>query len=180
MRPAEKTLQAGPYTVRVQRKAIKNLYLRVDPASGCLLVSAPRHVSDAAILDFVMRRQAWIRRAMDRTKEKAAKPQRTFRDADRRAFRAECAAALERWQPLVGKRCSGFSVRDMKTRWGSCNSRSGHLNFNLKLLDMPRECLDYVVVHELCHLWEPNHSKAFWDHVERVYPDWKRVRKSMR
>ena len=68
----------------------------------------------------------------------------------------------------------------MKTRWGSCNSRSGHLNFNLKLLDMPAECLDYVVVHELCHLWEPNHSKAFWAHVERVYPDWKRVRKSMR
>ena len=180
MRPAEKTLQAGDYTVLVQRKAIKNMYLRVDPASGCLKVSAPRRVSDAAILDFVLRRQAWVEQAFVKAQEKAVKPQRTFTDADRRAFRAKCAAALERWQPLVGKRCSGFSVRDMKTRWGSCNSRSGHLNFNLKLLDMPAECLDYVVVHELCHLWEPNHSKAFWAHVERVYPDWKRVRKSMR
>ena len=66
MRPAEKTLQAGDYTVLVQRKAIKNMYLRVDPASGCLKVSAPRHVSDAAILDFVLRRQAWIEGAMGR------------------------------------------------------------------------------------------------------------------
>ncbi len=180
MRQAEKVLQAGPYTVVVQRKAIKNLYLRVDPASGCLRVSAPRRVSDAAILDFVARRQDWIEQAFEKAQQKAAKPVRTFSDADRRAFRAKCAAALERWQPLVGKRCTGFSVRDMKTRWGSCNSRSGHLNFNLKLLDMPAECLDYVVIHELCHLWEPNHSKAFWTHVQRVYPDWKRVRKSMR
>ena len=180
MRQGEKLLQAGPYTVVVQRKAIRNLYLRVDPASGFLRVSAPRRVSDAAILDFVARRQNWIEQAFEKARAKAAKPVRTFSEADRRAFRAKCTAALERWQPLVGRRCTGFSVRDMKTRWGSCNSRSGHLNFNLKLLDMPAECLDYVVVHELCHLWEPNHSKAFWVHVERVYPDWRRVRNSMK
>ena len=179
MRPAEYVLQAGSYTILVQRKRIKNLYLRVDPISDCLKVSAPRHVSDAAILDFVSRRQGWIEQALQRAGERAAKPVRTFSEADRRAFRAKCAAALERWQPLVGKRCSGFSVRDMKTRWGSCNSRSGHLNFNLKLLDMPPECLDYVVVHELCHLWEPNHSKAFWARVERICPDWRRIRRSM-
>ena len=181
MRPVkEKTLRVGPYTVLVQRKAIKNMYLRVDPVQNLVKVSAPRFVGDAAVFDFVWRRREWIEQAMARAAQKIAKPQRSFSEADRRAFRAKCAAALERWEPLVGKRASGFSVRDMKTRWGSCNSRSGHLNFNLRLLDMPPECLDYVVVHELCHLWEPNHSKAFWAHVERVYPDWKRVRKSMR
>ena len=176
----EKTLQVGPYTVLVQRKSIKNLYLRVDPSTQLVKVSAPHIVGDAAVFDFVWRRREWIEQAMARAAQKIAKPQRSFSEADRRAFRAKCAAALERWEPLVGKRASGFSVRDMKTRWGSCNSRSGHLNFNLRLLDMPSECLDYVAVHELCHLWEPNHSKAFWAHVERVYPDWKRVRKSMR
>ena len=68
----------------------------------------------------------------------------------------------------------------MKTRWGSCNTQTGHLNFNLKLLDFPQECLDYVVVHELCHLWVPGHSKAFWAQVERVCPDYRRVRKELR
>ena len=180
MKTKESVLTAGCYTVLVQRKSIKNMYLRVDPQTGWLKVSAPRFTSDQAILDFVGRRSDWIGKAMDRAQEKAAKPVRTFSAADRRAFRAKCEAALDRWQPVVGKRAKGFSVRDMKTRWGSCNTRTGHLNFNLKLLDMPPECLDYVVVHELCHLWVNGHSKTFWAHVERVYPDYRRVRKQLR
>ena len=179
MKTKEALLTVDGQTVLVQRKSIKNLYLRVDP-SGLLRVSAPRFVSDAAIADFVRRREAWIERVRTRAEEKAQQPVRVFSAADRRAFRAKCAAAIERWQPLVGRRCSGFSVRDMKTRWGSCNTKTGHLNFNLKLLDMPAECLDYVVVHELCHLWAAGHSKLFWAHVERVYPDYKRVRKQLR
>ena len=180
MKTKESVLTAGCYTVLVQRKSIKNMYLRVDPQTGWLKVSAPRFTSDRTIADFVGRRADWIGKAMDRAQEKAAKPVRTFSAADRRAFRAKCEAALDRWQPVVGKRAKGFSVRDMKTRWGSCNTRTGHLNFNLKLLDMPPECLDYVVVHELCHLWVNGHSKAFWAHVERVYPDYRRVRKQLR
>ena len=179
MKTKDALLTVDGETVLVQRKSIKNMYLRVDP-SGLLRVSAPRFVSDAAVKDFVRRREGWIEKVRSRAEEKAQKPVRTFSAADRRAFRAKCAAALERWQPLVGRRCSGFSVRDMKTRWGSCNTKTGHLNFNLKLLDMPPECLDYVVVHELCHLWVPGHSKLFWSHVERVYPNYKQIRKLLR
>ncbi len=175
----ETTLQAGPYTVLVQRKNIKNLYLRVDPAGGRLRVSAPRFVSDAQIRDFVTRREGWIRQALQRASEKADRPARIYTDADRRAFRAKCMLALWNWEPVVGAHASGFSVREMKTRWGSCNARTGHLNFNLRLLDMPDDCLNYVVVHELCHLWEPNHSKAFWARVEQAFPDWRRVRKEL-
>ena len=179
MKPKESMLTVDGRTVLVQRKSIKNMYLRVDP-SGSLRVSAPRFVSDAAVRDFVRRREDWIEKVRIRAEKKAQQPVRVFSAADRRAFRAKCAAAIERWQPLVGRRCSGFSVRDMKTRWGSCNTQTGHLNFNLKLLDFPQECLDYVVVHELCHLWVPGHSKAFWAQVERVCPDYRRVRKELR
>ena len=178
-KPSEKTLQVNGYTVLVRRKNIRNLYLRVDGETGCLKVSAPRTVSDAAIADFVQRRQPWIEQAMQRAQARAEQPVRSFSDADRRAFRAKCAAALARWEPVAGKHASGFSVRDMKTRWGSCNTKTGHMNFNLRLLDMPPECLDYVVCHELCHLWVPDHSKAFWAHMDRVYPNWKQVRKQM-
>jgi hypothetical protein len=80
----------------------------------------------------------------------------------------------------VGRRAGKITLRAMKTRWGSCNARNGHVSINLRLIDMPPECLDCVVVHELCHLWEPNHSRAFWAHVARVYPDYARVRKIMR
>ena len=64
-----------------------------------------------------------------------------------------------------------ITIREQKTRWGSCSSK-GNLNFNWKLILAPPEVLDYVVVHELCHLKEMNHSKAFWDEVGKVMPEY--------
>ena len=64
-----------------------------------------------------------------------------------------------------------ITIREQKTRWGSCSSK-GNLNFNWKLILAPPEVLDYVVVHELCHLKKMNHSKAFWDEVGKVMPEY--------
>lgn len=80
--------------------------------------------------------------------------------------------------PRLGSRLgpARVTIREQKTRWGSC-SRKGNLNFNWKLIRAPQEALDYVVVHELCHLYEFNHSPGFWRMVESVLPDyeqWKR------
>ena len=69
-----------------------------------------------------------------------------------------------------------ITIREQKTRWGSCSSK-GNLNFNCLLMLAPPEVLDYVVVHELCHRKQMNHSKAFWLEVEKVLPNYKEVRK---
>ncbi|HEY4501522.1 MAG TPA: M48 family metallopeptidase [Candidatus Paceibacterota bacterium] len=70
-------------------------------------------------------------------------------------------------------------IKNSKSRWGSC-SLQGNLNFNYKLIFLPPEVLDYVVVHELCHLREFNHSPAFWALVGQVLPNHKELRKSLR
>ena len=88
------------------------------------------------------------------------------------------ARALERirervdhYAPLIGVRPGRITIREQKTRWGSCSSR-GNLNFNWKLIMAPPQVLDYVVIHELCHLHEFNHSPRFWALVQHQMPDY--------
>lgn len=76
---------------------------------------------------------------------------------------------------IMGKSPGRITIREQKTRWGSCSSL-GNLNFNWKLIMAPPEALDYVVIHELCHMIEMNHSPAFWAQVERRMPDYKKWR----
>ena len=77
---------------------------------------------------------------------------------------------------IVGVTYGRVTIRCQKTRWGSCSNK-GNLNFNCLLMLAPPEIVDYVVVHELCHRLEMNHSPAFWAHVERVLPHYKKYRK---
>ena len=83
------------------------------------------------------------------------------------------------YAPVVGVSYSRITVRSQRTKWGSCSSKGG-LNFNCLLLLAPTEVLDYVVVHELCHRLEMNHSARFWAEVERVLPDYAAARKWLR
>ena len=80
---------------------------------------------------------------------------------------------LDSWQKKIGVRYTGLHVHTMKTRWGSCNVRSGRINLNALLACWPRECLEYIVVHELTHLLEPSHSPRFHALVGKALPEWK-------
>ena len=85
-------------------------------------------------------------------------------------------ARVEYFAKVIGGTYGKITIRNQKTRWGSCSSK-GNLNFNCLLMLPSPELLDYVVVHELCHRKQMNHSKAFWLEVEKVLPDDKEARK---
>ena len=87
-------------------------------------------------------------------------------------------ASVERWQPGVGPSPTRISIGNQKTRWGSCSSK-GSVRFNLRLAMAPQALIDYVTVHELCHLLVANHSTAFWEQVSRVIPDYEERRRRL-
>lgn len=83
---------------------------------------------------------------------------------------------VQHYRQFMGEEVTAIRIKDVKSRWGSCSSKR-NLNFNWRLVMAPMEVLDYVVVHELCHLKEMNHSGAFWELVEAVLPEYKKQRK---
>ena len=85
--------------------------------------------------------------------------------------RARVSAQLDHYAPLIGKKPNRIAIRDQRTRWGSCSAKQ-NVNFNWKLIMAPPEALSYVVIHELCHLYEFNHSPKFWARVAEFMPDY--------
>ena len=98
-------------------------------------------------------------------------------------YRREAArhahARLAHFAPLVGRAARKLTIRAQRTRWGSCSAR-GAISLNWRLMQAAPEIFDYVVVHELCHLLEPNHSPRFWSQVERILPDYHARRAALR
>lgn len=90
----------------------------------------------------------------------------------RKAARDTFTARVAYYHPFTGGNYTSITIRDQKSRWGSCSSR-GTLSFNYRLVFAPPKVLDYVVVHELCHLTHMNHSKDFWNMVETIMPEYK-------
>ena len=86
---------------------------------------------------------------------------------------------LEYYNTFYNFKYNRVSIKNQKTKWGSCSSL-GNLNFNYKLLHLPQRLFDYVIVHELCHLGQMNHSKDFWQLVEKTFPDYEVLRTELK
>lgn len=84
----------------------------------------------------------------------------------------EIVKMIQKYQPYIGEKIGTIRIKSQKTRWGSC-SELGNLNFNWHLILLPKSLIEYVVVHELCHLRYLNHSTQFWDCVSKILPDYK-------
>ena len=101
-----------------------------------------------------------------------------YRQAVRLA-RALVTERLQYFNQVYGHKIGKVSIRKQKTRWGSC-SKQGNLSFNYRIIYLPQALRDYVIVHELCHIGQFNHSKAFWEVVAPTVPDWKAQRAALR
>lgn len=83
---------------------------------------------------------------------------------------------IRKWEPKLNVEVSGYFLQRMKTKWGSCNHRAGHIRLNTELVKKPKDLLEYVIVHEMVHLIEPVHSERFIAILQEHYPSWREAR----
>ena len=175
----------GSVCIQVIRSARKSIGLEIK-AGGEVFARIPARLSDRELKRFLQEHKGWIFDKLRLSRER--KENRKSVEAPRmeEMTAAEIARMKERflervrhYSGLMGITFGRITVRNQKTRWGSC-SEKGNLNFNYLLYFLPKELLDYVVVHELAHRRHMNHSGEFWAEVGKYFPEYKECRKKLK
>jgi predicted metal-dependent hydrolase len=150
--------------------------LRLSIRGGAVYLSVPLRTPWTFAEAFLVKSRPWIEQHVGTTIQPNRRPPtRREREAARRLVKMK----LNQWSMYFAVSWEGVRIGNQKSRWGSCSS-TGTLSFNWRLIELPGELADYIVVHELAHLLQPNHSPKFWAEVERVLPDWRSRRKALR
>lgn len=215
--------------ILIQRKKIKNLYIRILPPDGIVKMTVPKSMTDARLLVFATEKMDWIKKHKEKydncsnpidiqyetgethylwgvgypleVKKSGAHNKVMLQDNHiilqvgkdstveqrkvvmeewyRQQLKQEIPAVLESCVKVVGKTPSEWRVKNMKTRWGTCNTVQKRIWLNLQLTKKSPECLEYVMIHELVHLYTRKHDAHFKAYMDRFYPNWKEVKKRL-
>jgi predicted metal-dependent hydrolase len=212
--------------VEIEKKRIKNMYLRILKPDGRVKVTAPLKMKDEEIYRFINSKLDWIEKHREQQKRQTneilqyetgeeltlwgrkyslinaetlqrgrvkviednviiySKPGSTSEQRKhimdlwyKSALEQEIPFLMARWELKLGVKASSWKIRDMKTRWGTCNIRTSGICFNLQLAKKPPVCLEYVVVHELVHLLERSHNHVFKAYMSQYLPEWRSIKK---
>ena len=224
-----KQLVINNILVEIERKKIKNMYLKVLPTDQKVRISAPLRIPEDEIRRFVLSKYEWIIRQQRRMQERAENKELNYVSGEEVFYKGKKYTLkvipvennvgvtllddmlllkvkpnsniqmrarilnqwykeylLERipeliikWEQIIGVKSSSLVIRDMKTRWGSCNIRTGKICINLRLAQKKPISLEYVVVHELVHLLEGSHNQVFKGYMDRFLPDWRTIKKEL-
>lgn len=171
-------MSVPPYVLT--RKSMRNLRLRVDAADGTLHVSAPHRVPREQIDEFVVSKERWIdkRRALLATVPPPL-TRGTQADELEPILRRELDWLIPYWCDRMGAPIPTVHIKIMRSRWGSCSQRTRRISINLELALRDFDLLEYVVVHEIAHLFEANHGPGFYLIMDVHLPDWKQRRRRL-
>lgn len=165
-------------------RSVRANHLRISVyRDGRVRVTIPRHTTQVAAEIFVEAKKSWIERALAKMQRQTVErlPAYSARELPERKREALACIRerLEYFAGVYGVTYHRVTIKQLTTRWGSCSIR-GNLNFHVQLLRLPERLVDYLLVHELCHLREMNHSARFWALVAKTIPDYRACRHELR
>ncbi len=220
------TIELGDISIRVTRKALKNVHLSVHPPDGRVTLVAPSCTRLEVARAYAISKLAWIRNQQEKLLNQAretprhmveresnylwgrrylltiieqeAKPHvsidqkrvtlsiRPGSDYSKRAqvihdwhkslLHGFIPSVISKWVTKLSVKVNAYFLQRMKTKWGSCNHKAGHIRLNTELAKKPKDLVEYVIVHEMVHLIEPTHSERFISVLSRHYPSWREAR----
>lgn len=164
------------YTLRRNRRS-KHLRLTIK-LNGEVTVTAPLKAPESLIQRFMTDRATWIQSRLDHIKTLPKLGEGTYKTHKDIALHI-ATARTKYFNQFYNFTYKNITIKNQKTRWGSC-SKTGNLNFNYKIALLPEKLADYIVVHELCHLGEFNHSYKFWNLVAKIMPNYRELRAELK
>lgn len=150
---------------------------------GSFVVTMPNRANERIVEDFILKKSKWILDKVEYFKKNPRKEIIKHSEKEIREYKLKAKEyvlpRLQYWNGFYNFRYNKITIKNVKSRWGSC-SRKGNLNFSYKIALLSQELADYIIVHELCHLGEMNHSSKFWKLVEKTFPNHKELRKQLK
>jgi predicted metal-dependent hydrolase len=158
--------------MKVTYKKIRSLRIGVHPPNGEVRVSAPLGMSPATVQHFVSKKMNWIQFHQQRIRSQSQEIKKASPEL-LRLLNQQVPEILGQWMHRMELKDVTWRLRDMRTRWGTCNPRRRRITLSLALANYPPECLEYVIVHELVHLSIPNHGPLFKSRLDELIPNWR-------
>ena len=169
------------YTLNVSKRA-RRMRLAIY-CDGSVVVTSPLGVDRSIIEKFIIQKSQWV---IDKLEYFKSFSGQVFVGGGKRNYKKYKEQALVLAQSRIlhfnkvyGLKFNKINIKNQKTRWGSC-SKKGNLNFNYKIALLPERVADYIIVHELCHLKEFNHSRKFWNLVAKMAPDYLEIKNELK
>ncbi len=161
------------YQIELHKSNRKSISLQIKQ-KGTLIIRAPKSTKQADIDRLIEKHRGWIEQNMNKVADRPEPlPKYTAQELETMMNQARniIPPKVRYYANIIGVTYKTIYIKKQKTKWGSCSSL-GNLNFNCLLTQVPEEVMDYVIVHELCHRKEMNHSKQFWNEVAKIMPNY--------
>jgi predicted metal-dependent hydrolase len=177
----KKTFEIEGLQIFAQRKRVKNLRLYISQKDLQVHLTVPFYACEKYTLEFVHSKIKWLKKVLEKMKANPPVLQNLseITKEEIEELRNLISNMVPLWEFRLGVKAKEWKLRKMKSRWGSCDTRTGKITFSTGLIRKSLRCIEYVVAHELAHLIVADHSKKFYAVIAKHFPYWKEVRREL-
>lgn len=157
----------------IKYSKIKNIYIQIK--DGRVIVKAPKRVNKKEIEKIIQQKSEWIQKSIEKENKKQEKEPRYTKEEFKNIVEKNANELIKETGLVPNK----ITIKQIKYAWGSCTSKK-NITINLELIKYSQQAIRYLILHELCHIKHMNHSKEFWNLVEKYMPEYKKIKKEFK